>query len=196
LANFNNGLGIFLNMVLEIIRIVFGFAFVLLLPGLALTSALWPKTKKMVFGEVLDILKEKEAGDSAIVGKDDDIEDIVDFLEKNLIKVNKDSKVVILVGDLEESEQEIEVEGKTVIDLGNNVDDAIKVEDTIDVIERIALSIGLSVAIAPLVGLVLNYTPFGITFESIFASLSLVIISLFAVYYKRTTSWNTSKSLS
>jgi hypothetical protein len=183
-------------MVLEIIRIVFGFAFVLLLPGLALTSALWPKTKKMVFGEVLDILKEKEAGDSAIVGKDDDIEDIVDFLEKNLIKVNKDSKVVILVGDLEESEQEIEVEGKTVIDLGNNVDDAIKVEDTIDVIERIALSIGLSVAIAPLVGLVLNYTPFGITFESIFASLSLVIIGLFAVYYKRTTSWNTSKSLS
>jgi hypothetical protein len=63
-------------MVLEIIRIVFGFVFVLVLPGLALTSALWPRTKKMVFEEVLGILKEKGAGDSAIVGSADDIEDI------------------------------------------------------------------------------------------------------------------------
>ena len=183
-------------MVLEIIRIVFGFVFVMLLPGLALTSALWPKTKKMVFGEVLNVLKEKGASDSAVVGKADDTEDIVDFLEKNSIKVNEDSKVVILVGDLEESEQEIEVEGKAIIDLGNNVNDAIKIEDTIDGIERIALSIGLSVAIVPLVGLVLNYTPFGIRFESIFVSLSLVILLFFAVYYKRIKSWNTSKSLS
>ncbi|MBU2559826.1 DUF1616 domain-containing protein [archaeon] len=183
-------------MVLEIIRIVFGFAFVLLLPGLALTSALWPKTKKMVLSEVLDILKEKGAGDTAIVGSSDDTEDIADFLEKNSIKINKDSKFVVLVGELEEGEQEIDKGGRTIIDLGNNVDGAIKVEDTIDIIERIALSIGLSVAIAPLVGLVLNYTPFGITFESIFASLSLVIIGLFSIYYKRIQSWNTSKSLS
>ena len=181
-------------MVLEIVRIIFGFAFVLVLPGLALTSALWPKTKKMVFTEVLDALKEKGASDSAVVGTADDIEDIAGFLNENSIKVNEDSKVVILVGDLEE--REIEVEDKTVIDLGNNVDSAIKVEDTIDIIERIALSIGLSVAIAPLVGLVLNYTPFGIRFESIFAALSLVIILFFAVYYKRIKSWNTSKSLS
>jgi hypothetical protein len=194
LANFNNGLDIILDMVLEIIRIVFGFAFVLLLPGLALTSALWPKTKKMVFTEVLDILKEKGASDLAIVGSADDIEDITWFLNENSIKVDKDSKFVILVGELED-EQEIDKEAKTIIDLGNNVDDAIKVEDTIDIIERIALSIGLSVAIAPLVGLVLNYTPFGITFQSIFASLSLVIILLFAVYYKRMKLWNTSRSL-
>lgn len=181
-------------MVLEIIRIVFGFVFVLVLPGLALTSALWPKTKRIVYNEVLDILKENKAGDAAIVGHVDDIEDIANFLNENSIKANKDSKFAVLVGDLEEGE--IDKKGKTIIDLGSNVEDAIKVEDTIDIIERIALSIGLSVAIAPLVGLFLNYTPFGITLKSIFVSLSLVIIGLFAVYYKRIKSWNTSKSLS
>jgi hypothetical protein len=125
-----------------------------------------------------------------------DIEDIGDFLEKNSIKVDKNSKFVVLVGGLEEDEQEIGKEDKTIIDLGSNVEGAIKVEDTIDVIERIALSIGLSVAIAPLVGLFLNYTPFGITTKSIFVSLSLVIVGLFAVYYRKVKSWNTSKSLS
>ena len=183
-------------MVLEIVRIAFGFVFVLVLPGLALTSALWPKTKRIVYNEVLDVLKEKGAGDAAIIGNADDIEDISDFLNENSINVNKDSKFVVLVGDLEEDEQEIDKEGKTIIDLGATVDDAIKVEDTIDIIERIALSIGLSVAIAPLVGLFLNYTPFGITPKSIFVSLSLVIFSLFAVYYRKVKSWNTSKSLS
>ncbi len=194
MANFKSHETQFLSMVLEIIRIVFGFVFVLVLPGLALTSALWPKTKRIVYNEVLDILKENKAGDAAIVGHVDDIEDIANFLNENSIKANKDSKFAVLVGDLEEGE--IDKKGKTIIDLGSNVEDAIKVEDTIDIIERIALSIGLSVAIAPLVGLFLNYTPFGITLKSIFVSLSLVIIGLFAVYYKRIKSWNTSKSLS
>jgi uncharacterized membrane protein len=103
---------------------------------------------------------------------------------------------MVLVGELEDQEQEIDIEGRTVIDLGNNVKDAIKIDDTIDGIERVALSIGLSVAIVPLVGLILNYTPFGIRFESVFVSLSLIIILLFAVYYRRIRSWNTSKSLS
>ena len=183
-------------MVLEIARIVFGFAFVLLLPGLALTSALWPKTKKMVYTEVLNALIEKGANESMLVGKPEDVEDIAEFLGEHSIKTNKNSQVMVLVGELEDQEQEIDIEGRTVIDLGNNVKDAIKIDDTIDGIERVALSIGLSVAIVPLVGLILNYTPFGIRFESVFVSLSLIIILLFAVYYLRIRSWNTSKSLS
>jgi hypothetical protein len=43
----------------------------------------------------------------------------------------------------------------------------------IDNLERLALSIGLSLAIVPLVGLVLNYTPWGIALTPIMASLSL-----------------------
>lgn len=37
-----------------------------------------------------------------------------------------------------------------------------KTDRGIDIIERIALSIGLSVSVVPLIGLLLNYTPFGI----------------------------------
>ena len=183
-------------MVLEIVRIIFGFVFVLLLPGLALTSALWPKTKKMVYREVLEVLGEKNSSDVAIVGKTDEIEEVTEFLTKYPIEIKDDSKVMVLVGNLEDQKEEIDTNGKTVIDLGNNLEDAIKIEDTIDVVERLALSIGLSVAIAPLIGLALNYTPFGIKFGSIFVSLSLVILLFFAIYFKRIESWNASRSLS
>jgi uncharacterized membrane protein len=40
-------------------------------------------------------------------------------------------------------------------------------------LERVALSIGLSLAVVPLIGLVLNYTPWGIRLEPITASLAL-----------------------
>lgn len=39
-------------------------------------------------------------------------------------------------------------------------------KDQIGGIERVALSFGLSIAIVPLIGLILNYTPLGITLES------------------------------
>ncbi len=54
----------------------------------------------------------------------------------------------------------------------------------LDVIERIALSFGLSVAITPLVGLALNYTPFGIRLTPILLSLASfnIVFSLLAVY--------------
>jgi hypothetical protein len=42
-----------------------------------------------------------------------------------------------------------------------------------DTLERVALSIGLSLAIVPLIGLVLNYTPWGIRLEPIMVSLAL-----------------------
>jgi hypothetical protein len=45
-------------------------------------------------------------------------------------------------------------------------------------LERLALSIGLSLALVPLVGLVLNYTPWGIRLGPVFSSLSLLTIGL------------------
>ena len=43
----------------------------------------------------------------------------------------------------------------------------------LDGLERIALSIGLSLAIVPLVGLIINYTPWGITLTPIMVSLAV-----------------------
>jgi uncharacterized membrane protein len=48
----------------------------------------------------------------------------------------------------------------------------------IDNIERVALSIGMSLAIVPLVGLLLNYTPFGIRLAPITMSLLSITILL------------------
>jgi hypothetical protein len=50
--------------------------------------------------------------------------------------------------------------------------------DDLEQLERFALSIGLSLALVPLVGLVLNYTPWGIRLNPIFASLTLLTLSL------------------
>ena len=54
----------------------------------------------------------------------------------------------------------------------------------LDIIERVALSFGLSIAITPLIGLVLNYTPFGIRLAPILFSLASfnIVFSLLAVH--------------
>jgi uncharacterized membrane protein len=57
--------------------------------------------------------------------------------------------------------------------------------DNLDSIERLALSFGLSIAIVPLIGLVLNYTPWGIKLYPILISVSLFIIVTAAVAYFR-----------
>ncbi|KAA0004124.1 MAG: DUF1616 domain-containing protein [Thermoplasmata archaeon] len=54
-------------------------------------------------------------------------------------------------------------------------------KDEIDIIERVALSFGLSIAIVPLVGLILNYTPWGIRLASIATSLSLLVFVLASI---------------
>ncbi len=43
----------------------------------------------------------------------------------------------------------------------------------LDVIERVALSLGLSLALVPLIGLLLNFTPWGIRLEPIVSSLTI-----------------------
>ncbi|MGC9180381.1 MAG: DUF1616 domain-containing protein [Vulcanisaeta sp.] len=50
--------------------------------------------------------------------------------------------------------------------------------DELSPLERLALSIGLSLAIVPLIGLVLNYTPWGIRFIPIVVSTNAVTIAL------------------
>ena len=57
---------------------------------------------------------------------------------------------------------------------------------SLDVVERMALSFGLSIAITPLIGFGLNYTPFGIRLEPILFSVALFIIALsLAAYWRR-----------
>ncbi len=60
---------------------------------------------------------------------------------------------------------------------------------SLDLIERIALSFGLSIAVAPLIGFGLNYTPFGIRLEPILWSLIAFNIALSALgIWRRSTS--------
>ena len=55
-------------------------------------------------------------------------------------------------------------------------------------IERLVLSMGLSIAIVPLVGLVLNYTPWGIKLYPILVSLVVFVLGVVAVaWYRRRT---------
>jgi len=51
----------------------------------------------------------------------------------------------------------------------------------LDGVERVALSLGLSLAVVPLIGLVLNYTPWGIRLTPILVSLALFIALCSAV---------------
>lgn len=59
--------------------------------------------------------------------------------------------------------------------------------DQIDGIERVALSFGLSIAIVPLIGLGLNFTPWGIRLNPILASVSafIVVVSLVGWYRRQ-----------
>ena len=51
-------------------------------------------------------------------------------------------------------------------------------DDDLDWLERVALSFGLSIAVVPLIGLVLNYTPWGIRLDPVLAALSLFVIAM------------------
>jgi uncharacterized membrane protein len=58
--------------------------------------------------------------------------------------------------------------------------------DDLDVIERLGLSLGLSIAVLPLMGLLLNYTPLGITLLTTLGSAICFMIGATAVaYYRR-----------
>jgi uncharacterized membrane protein len=50
-------------------------------------------------------------------------------------------------------------------------------EKNLDTIERAALSLGMSIALVPIVGLLLNYTPWGIRLTPIVLSLTALTIA-------------------
>jgi uncharacterized membrane protein len=58
-------------------------------------------------------------------------------------------------------------------------------KNDIDAIERLALSFGLSIAVVPLIGLVLNFTPWGIRLVPIIISLTLFIFIMVFVAHSR-----------
>jgi hypothetical protein len=195
---------------LQVLRIVFGFPLVLFIPGFALTLALWPKTKKEVSEEIVKVVAEKKPGEVCFVGSSEEQEDLLEALkdkfEVRIYDIHTEggkkratkeevekAKTLVLTENLDELDIKVDPEGKTIIDLASNFPQAIAIEDTIDIIERIALSFGLSIAIVPLLGLILNYTPFGIRLGSIFTSLILVIALFFGVYYYRRKVWITSR---
>jgi len=60
-----------------------------------------------------------------------------------------------------------------------------KTDKGIDVIERIALSFGLSIAVVPLIGLGLNYTPWGIRLEPILISIFIFVIGVGLIAFYR-----------
>jgi len=66
----------------------------------------------------------------------------------------------------------------------------------LDNIERIALSIGMSLALVPLVGLLLNYTPWGIRLTPITISLLALTLTLSTAAIIREHQTKTEKSLS
>ena len=53
--------------------------------------------------------------------------------------------------------------------------------DDLDLVERVALSLGLSIAVVPLIGLSLNYSPWGIRLNPILAFVTLFIVLAAAV---------------
>jgi len=56
----------------------------------------------------------------------------------------------------------------------------------IDWIERVALSFGLSIAVVPLLGLLLNFTPFGIRFGPIVGTITIFTVGVgYAAYWRR-----------
>lgn len=57
--------------------------------------------------------------------------------------------------------------------------------EDLDGIERVALSFGLSIAVVPLIGLILNYTPWGIRLYPILISLNFFVLAMSALGWHR-----------
>ncbi len=59
-------------------------------------------------------------------------------------------------------------------------------DDDIDFAERIALSVGLSIALVPLIALFLNFTPFGIRLDPVVAALTIFTLAVILLaWYRR-----------
>ncbi|MEM1828890.1 MAG: DUF1616 domain-containing protein, partial [Desulfurococcaceae archaeon] len=66
-------------------------------------------------------------------------------------------------------------------------------EEDLSPLERMALSIGLSLAVVPLIGLILNYTPWGIRLLPIITSTTIFTITILVIAAYR--KYNSVKSI-
>jgi len=69
----------------------------------------------------------------------------------------------------------------TVVRKGEDAEATEEVKEGLDAVERIALSLGLSIAVVPLAGLALNFTPWGIRLVPILATLAGFTLAACAV---------------
>src|SRR3989337_389853 len=58
-------------------------------------------------------------------------------------------------------------------------------KDALDGLGRLALSLGLSLAVVPLIGLSLNYTPWGVTLYPVLLSLTSFVLIMAAIAFCR-----------
>ena len=136
------------------VRVVVGLVFVLFVPGYAFIAALFP-----------------EAGEPPTTGADTAGPDAAESASAGDDEESAGDSAS--AGDDEEPAADADAGGfdTNANGNGNGLGDR-----GIDGIERTALSFGLSIAVVPLIGLALNFTPFGIRLVPILATISLFTV--------------------
>lgn len=162
------GASVLLMMVLvltpntTVLRVILGLPFILFFPGYVLISALYPEKQKVVTKE--DAPFDREQGSSDPTG-DSDTRKPTKYERRQARRRRKEERERTENGMEEDDEERVRTRG-------------------IDGLERAALSLGLSVAITPLIGLVLSFTydwdpqNLGLRLVPIFASQFLFIMIL------------------
>ena len=143
------------------VRVIIGLVFVLFLPGYALIALLFPEA-----GTAPGIGTTTDQSD-ADTDNNDDADDTPNWGWSSHVDPVPD-------------EHKSENTGPT------HVEDDHLGDRGIDGIERVALSFGLSIAVVPLIGLALNFTPWGIRLVPILVSVSgFTILCAVAAAYRR-----------
>jgi|TARA_B100001971_G_C18153685_1_gene517298 uncharacterized membrane protein len=174
---------------LEVTRLIIGLAMILFLPGLTLTMAVWPRSKKDVHLKVIEKLKKHHIKKISLIGNKAELKDLILLMEDNRIttevnpKGNDKKEACIVIGGLKEN-QHIPM-ADFIMSTEEEIKDSIKVEDTIDGTERVALSFGLSVGLVAILGLLLDKTSFGIKLSNVLISLVILILSFSLIFYFR-----------
>ncbi|WP_048077056.1 DUF1616 domain-containing protein, partial [Halorubrum sp. AJ67] len=128
------------------LRVAFGLAFVLFLPGYAFIAALFPEA-----GTGASDGESSTSGDASDAGAS--TEDASDAAGSTAEAGDEPSPVPGTAA----AERASEADSTSATAALGSPD-----RSGIDGIERVALSFGLSIAVVPLIGLVLNFTPWGI----------------------------------
>lgn len=138
------------------LRVVLGLPFVLFVPGYAFVAALFP---------------EAGTGTSPAVGRAGDDAGARSPSDSGSGAGSESESGAVFGAAYEAAKPDPNADADA--DTGAGVDTGtVDADRGIDGIERVALSFGLSIAIVPLIGLVLNFTPFGIRLVPILVAVS------------------------